>query len=193
MVATPPPKKSTFWPWFPIHSFRQFLARTYRFATIQNVTDRQTTDRHADDTDSHSVPKARQIVRSAKNWAASRVNEQRCPIKRSINCEVARETVQWWSCHRLICYEMSISQRHFIRLWQVSNDTVWYLTVLATNRNSKTHIHEFSRWMVVISSTAFNSDIRTVVGWYSGLIFLQLSVMTLYVSIHDNRWIHKVK
>jgi len=38
-------KKSTFWPWFPIHSFRHFFARTYRFATIQNVTDRrQTTD-----------------------------------------------------------------------------------------------------------------------------------------------------
>ena len=41
------------------------LAKTYRFATIQNVTDRdtdrQTTDRR------HSVPKARLIVRSAKN------------------------------------------------------------------------------------------------------------------------------
>jgi len=36
---------------------RQFLARTYRFATIQNVTDddRQTDGRH-------SVPKARPIV-----------------------------------------------------------------------------------------------------------------------------------
>jgi len=30
--------KSTFWPWFPIHSFEQFLA------TIQNATDRQVTD-----------------------------------------------------------------------------------------------------------------------------------------------------
>ena len=31
---------------FPIHSFRHFLARTYHFATIQNITDdRQTTDR----------------------------------------------------------------------------------------------------------------------------------------------------
>jgi len=49
------------------------------------------------------------------------------------------------------------------------------------------------RWVVVISSTAFNSDIQTVVGWYSGLIFLQLSVMTLCVLIHDNRLIHKVK
>jgi len=40
------PKKSTFWPWFPIHYFIQFFARTYCFATIQNVTDRrQTTDR----------------------------------------------------------------------------------------------------------------------------------------------------
>ena len=29
------PKKSTLWPWFPIRSFRQFFARTYRFATIQ--------------------------------------------------------------------------------------------------------------------------------------------------------------
>ena len=37
-------KKSTFWPSFPIHSFGQFFARMYRFATIQNVTDdRQTT------------------------------------------------------------------------------------------------------------------------------------------------------
>jgi len=34
------------------------------------------------------------------------------------------------------------------------------------------------KWVVVISSTAFNSDIRTVVSWYSGLIFLQLSVIT---------------
>jgi len=33
------PKKINFW--FPI-SFRQFLAKTHRFATIQNVTDRQT-------------------------------------------------------------------------------------------------------------------------------------------------------
>jgi len=40
------PKKWTFWPWFPIHSFRHFFARTYRFATIQNVTD----DRQTDDT-----------------------------------------------------------------------------------------------------------------------------------------------
>jgi len=48
MAAT---KKSTFWPWFPIHSFRQFLARTYRFATIQSVTDRwrPTTDRRQTD------------------------------------------------------------------------------------------------------------------------------------------------
>jgi len=37
------PKKSSFWSW--IHSFRQFFARTYRFATIQNVTYRQMTDR----------------------------------------------------------------------------------------------------------------------------------------------------
>jgi len=44
-------QKSTFWPWFPIHSFRQFFARAYRFATyrftiLQNVTDdrRQTDD-----------------------------------------------------------------------------------------------------------------------------------------------------
>jgi len=36
------PKKSTFWPRLPIHSFSHFFARTYRFATIQNVTDRQT-------------------------------------------------------------------------------------------------------------------------------------------------------
>ena len=52
-----------FWPCFPIHSFRHFFTRTYRFATIQNVTDRQTTaDRR------HSVPKARPIVRSANNY-----------------------------------------------------------------------------------------------------------------------------
>jgi len=36
------PKKSTFRTWFPLHFFRQFLARTHRFATIQNVTNRQT-------------------------------------------------------------------------------------------------------------------------------------------------------
>jgi len=36
MAATP---KINFWPWFPIHSFRQFFARKYCFATIQNVTD----------------------------------------------------------------------------------------------------------------------------------------------------------
>jgi len=47
------PKKSTFWPWFLLHSFRQFLVRTYRFTTIQNITDdRQTDDRR------HTVPKA---------------------------------------------------------------------------------------------------------------------------------------
>jgi len=41
------PPKSTFWSWFPLHSFRQFLVRTYRFATIQKsqtTTDRQATD-----------------------------------------------------------------------------------------------------------------------------------------------------
>jgi len=45
------PQKWTFWPWFPIHSFREFLARTYHFATIQNVRDdrRQTDDRQTDD------------------------------------------------------------------------------------------------------------------------------------------------
>jgi len=49
------PKKSTFWPWFPIHSFH--------FATIQTsqMTDRQ-----------HSVPEARQIVQLAKNWGSSK-------------------------------------------------------------------------------------------------------------------------
>ena len=56
------PKNSILWPWFPIHSFRHFLAKTHRFATIQNVTDRQTTDDRR-----HTVPKARPIVRSAKN------------------------------------------------------------------------------------------------------------------------------
>jgi len=49
------------------------------------------------------------------------------------------------------------------------------------------------RRVVVISSITFNSDIRTVVGWYSGLIFLQLSVMTLCVWMHDDHLIHKVK
>ena len=49
------------------------------------------------------------------------------------------------------------------------------------------------RWVMVISSTAFNSDIRTVVGWYFGLIFLQLAVMTLCILIHDDRLIQKVK
>ena len=44
---------------FTIQSFRQFFARTYRFATIKNVTDRrQTDDRQI---------KARPTVRSAKN------------------------------------------------------------------------------------------------------------------------------
>jgi len=38
------PQKINFWPWFPIHSFRQFLAKTYRFAAIKmSQTDRQTT------------------------------------------------------------------------------------------------------------------------------------------------------
>ena len=43
MAAT---QKINFFTLFPIHSFRQFFARTYHFATIQNVTDRrQTHDR----------------------------------------------------------------------------------------------------------------------------------------------------
>jgi len=53
------PQKWTLRPWFPIHCFRKFFARTYRFATVQNVTDDRQTDRR------HSVPKARLIVRSA--------------------------------------------------------------------------------------------------------------------------------
>jgi len=54
------PKKWTFWPWFPIHSFRHFFTRTYRFATIQNVTDDD--DRQTDRQTTHCA-----IVRSAKN------------------------------------------------------------------------------------------------------------------------------
>jgi len=59
---------------------------------------------------------------------------------------------------------------------------------------------------VVVTSTAFNSDVvlRPLISlklslivesnsWYSGLIFLQLSVMTLCVLIHDDRLIYKVK
>ena len=42
--------RAIFWSWFPIHSFRQFFARTYRFATIQNVTDKRQTDRQTDNT-----------------------------------------------------------------------------------------------------------------------------------------------
>jgi len=83
-------KKSSFWPWFPIHSFRQFLAKTYRFATIQNVTDyRQTTDRW------HSVPKAWPIVRSAKNdvtswckwsWSCAKSHINICKSKQNKSC-----------------------------------------------------------------------------------------------------------
>jgi len=64
MAAT---QKINFLTLFPIHSFRQFLARTYRFATIQNDTDnrRQTDDRQ------HSVPKVRPIV-----WS---VNDEQLP------------------------------------------------------------------------------------------------------------------
>ena len=59
----------------PIHSFRHFFARTYRFATIQNVTDdRQTDDRQTDRR--HIVPKARPIVRSAKNLVQDRYDTQ---------------------------------------------------------------------------------------------------------------------
>ena len=49
----------------PICSFRQFLAKTYRFARIQNVTDRRQTDRQTNRR--HAVAKARPIIRSAKN------------------------------------------------------------------------------------------------------------------------------
>jgi len=41
MAAT---QKINFLPWFPIRSFREFLAKTYSFAKIQNFTDdRKTT------------------------------------------------------------------------------------------------------------------------------------------------------
>jgi len=63
---------------------------------------------------------------------------------------------------------------------------------------------------VVISSTAFirtlcffaitaafeafvESSNQTVAGWYSGLIFFQLSVLTLCVLIHGDHLIHTVK
>jgi len=68
MAAT---QKSTFWPSFPIRSFGQFLAKMHRFATVQNVTDIQTTDRR------HSVRKAWPIVRSANNrleWSSTYVS-----------------------------------------------------------------------------------------------------------------------
>ena len=61
---------------YPICSFRQFLARMCRFATIQNVTDRQTTTTTTDDDDRrHWIPKA--PVRSAKkdaneSWLATK-------------------------------------------------------------------------------------------------------------------------
>jgi len=47
MVLT---QKINFLTWLPIHSFRQFFARTYRFATVQNITDDRQTDRQTDDT-----------------------------------------------------------------------------------------------------------------------------------------------
>ena len=79
---------------------------------------------------------------------------------------------------------------------------VWFCITLTTFRHccscasvasTSFSLCEGGRGMVVISSTAFNSDIWTVVCWYSSLIFLQLSVMTLCVLIHDDRLIHKVK
>ena len=63
---------------YPICSFRQFLARMCRFATIQNVTDGQT-----DDDRRHWIPKA--PVRSAKNVTSSRAPEltRRLPYYRN--------------------------------------------------------------------------------------------------------------
>ena len=63
------PKKWTFWPWFPIHSFRHFFARTYRFATIQNITDRRQTDR--------------QTTHRAKGTTDGMVGQKICPLDAS--------------------------------------------------------------------------------------------------------------
>ena len=59
----------------PICPFRQFLAKTYRFARIQNVTDRRQTDRR------HAVAKARPIVRSAKKLKKNKLLKRDTAIR----------------------------------------------------------------------------------------------------------------
>jgi len=85
--------------WYPlvvsggnsICSFRQFLAKTYHFARIQNVTDRQTTDRR------HLVTKARPIVRSAKNVIACTegVNAE---LLLCFQCSIYNTETLWVAC-----------------------------------------------------------------------------------------------
>jgi len=63
-------------------------------------------------------------------------------------------------------------------------------------RAGRGHFDQF--WHCVFAITAafevfVHESNRTVAGWHSGLIFLQLSIMTLCVLIHDDRLTHKVK
>jgi len=64
MAAT---QKSTFWPWFSICPFRQFLAKTYVPFRHNAKRHRQTDERQ---TTRHSLPKMRPIVWLAKKFSA---------------------------------------------------------------------------------------------------------------------------
>ena len=82
--------------WFPVDSFRQFFARMYRFATIQNVTDDRQTDRQTD---------RRQTTHRAKGTTDSTVGQKpilvflillACPWKSWCYPHLLFPGLVWW-------------------------------------------------------------------------------------------------
>jgi len=109
------PQKSSFWPWFPIRSFRQFLAKTYRFATIQNVIDRWQTDRW------QSVPTAKGATvntvgqnndRFCNYWFTSLICEQHsfCYRNGALFSKSNIMSMQTWlELHHDLCSAVTVS------------------------------------------------------------------------------------
>ena len=90
---------------FPIHSFRHFLARTHRFATIQNVTDRQTTDDRQTDrqttyctigsTDSTVGQKPQLDVVTLTEAVLTKTHEIQIQATHHTGCDALRSVAVW--------------------------------------------------------------------------------------------------
>ena len=131
------PKKSIFWPWFPIHSFTQFLAMTYRFAAIQNVTDDRQTHCTKGATDSrYGRPKIQcHKLYSLNSYAVCHFS---CSVIGQSDSRNGSFYLVWTDLYVIRCF-LSL----LVRLWQrlfycISMQLVYSDTVL-----------QWSRWVSV--------------------------------------------